>query len=122
MQTIMQTRTINFRETVPAATGVEIKKPCQISGHISKVIIFWPIGCIGLVQVAVVHLDKDGKTEGIIPSSSGTYLALDGANPVFNIHFPVEMGDHIMVIIRNADAVNPHTISVDIFLTPPEKR
>lgn len=116
----MSTKTVDFRETVAAATGVENRKPCPIAGYVSAVIIHWPPGCAALVGVALIHEAEGsgGKKTGIVPTDVGTFLALDDTTPTFNINFPVKMGDYFLLIIRNADGVNPHTISVDIIINP----
>ena len=117
---IESTRTVDFRELVEAATGLEVKKPCPINGYVSAVAIHWPPGCNALVDVAVVHLlgGVGGRQTGIVPTDSGLYLALTDVTPIFYVHFPIKRGDYFMVVIRNADAGHDHTISVDIILNP----
>lgn len=117
------TRTVDFRHEVASETGVEAKKPCPITGYVSAVVIHWPAGCAGLVQVAVAHLQEGagGRATGIVPTDSGVYLALDDTTPIFNVYFPVKRGDYFMVVIRNTDMVNSHTISVDIIIVPEMK-
>ena len=117
---IESTRTVDFRETVDASTGVEAKKPCPIDGYVTAIIIHWPLGCSGLVQVAVVHLrgGVGGTQTGIVPTDSGIYLALEDTTPIFNLYFPVKRGDYFMAVIRNTDNTFAHTISVDIVLNP----
>jgi len=117
---IESTRTVDFREEVAFATGVEAKKPCPIDGYVTAVIIHWPPGCVALVQVGVIHLlgGPGGRQTGIVPTDSGIYLALDDATPILNLYFPVKRGDYFMVVIRNQDDTFDHTISVDIIVNP----
>ena len=44
---------ILFSRTVPAATGVRIFERPQFSARVTEVVIHWPPGCNGLVDVAL---------------------------------------------------------------------
>lgn len=115
-----ETRTIDFRETVPLAQGVEVRRICPINGYVSFVVMHFPPGCNALVQVQLAHEkgSAGGPRTGILPTDANTFLALDNATPNVNLHFPVKRGDWFYLRIRNTDGVNPHTISVDIIINP----
>lgn len=117
---IVSTRTVDFRETLQPATGVDVRRPVPITGRIERILIHWPAGCFNLVDVAIIHEDggAGGRKTGILPTDVGTYLALDPSPPPFDVHFPVKKGDYILAVMHNTDGVNPHTISIDCIIVP----
>lgn len=114
----MSTRTVDFRETVPLAQGVEVRKVCPITGYVAFVAMHFPPGTSGLVLVQLVHEKggPGGAKTGILPTDADSSLALDDTTPIFNLHFPVSLGDYFFLRILNTDAGNPHTISVDMII------
>ncbi len=100
---------IRFVETVAAASGVEVFQDTPAGGIVKDVLIHWPPGCQALVDVAVSHQQTQ-----FCPREG--YLNLDDVTPTFKTEERVENGEEFKVEIRNADALNPHTITVVINL------
>jgi len=104
------TRQMNFREEVAPLTGLEVDKVCPITGKIKSVTMSFPPGCNNLVEVAFGH-----SAEKLCPSTE--YIALDSANPTFDVEEPVEREERLWVEILNGDDTYPHTISVLVVIT-----
>jgi hypothetical protein len=98
---------ILFSRTVPAATGVRIFERPQFSARVTEVVIHWPPGCNGLVDVAV-----NRGSERVLPRYN--YISLN--NVTLDYKFgegqDIDNGIDLWVDIANADAVWPHTITV----------
>ena len=62
--------------------------------------------CNALVDIAVGHKDT-----WVYPNTVDTYVALNDATPVLTIDEPIEKGEELWMIARNADGVNQHAIS-----------
>jgi hypothetical protein len=103
----METKVLNFRWAVPAATGVVLATPCPLNGSIINITMHFPLGCLALVLVA---FGNGGRQ--ICPEAG--FIALNDATPTYPIDEPVEGGDRLWVEIRNTDGGFPHTISVGV--------
>jgi hypothetical protein len=93
---------LNFRRTVPSGQGVRLTQSYLLAGKITQVLLSFPPGCLGLVDLA---LTKDERP--FYPSSG--YLTLDNASPVFYTDVEYYAHEPLTLEIRNRDAGNPHT-------------
>jgi len=102
---------ILFSRTVPAATGVRIFERPQFSARVTEVVIHWPLGCNGLVDVAV-----NRGSERVLPRYN--YISLNNVTLAYKFGEgqDVDSGVDLWVDIANADAVWAHTITVTITL------
>ncbi|GAH68874.1 unnamed protein product, partial [marine sediment metagenome] len=92
------TRDVNLRVLLEPNTGTRVFKPSPLTGRIVQLIPHWPDGCNALVDVAVGHKDT-----WIYPHLVDTFVALNDATPVLTVNEPIEKGEEIWMIIRNAD-------------------
>jgi len=105
------TRMITLRAVaVPAGRGVKISDFSLVTGRITQLLVHWPSGVNGLVDVAIGH-----GSVWVAPASTRSqpepYMTLDSASIVFNTDEPVLKNDQLWMVVRNRDALNPHTIT-----------
>ena len=80
---------------------------CEVTGKIIQVTRHWPDGCDALVDIAF------GKEqEGLCPSTSGAYVALNDATPTVKMDTDVHRDDILWAEFRNRDSVESHTPAV----------
>jgi hypothetical protein len=98
---------IRFGRAVLPATGVRIYETVLFKARVTNVVIHFPPGCNGLVDVAVYR-----AAERIVPREGA--ISLNNVTLVydFGVGNDIDDGIDIMVDIANADAVWPHTITV----------
>ncbi len=101
------TRDVNLRVLLEPNTGTRVARPSPLTGRIVQLIPHWPDGCNALVDVAVGHKDT-----WIYPHLVDTFVALNDATPVLTVNEPIEKGEEIWMIIRNADGREQHAITV----------
>ncbi|GAI61991.1 unnamed protein product [marine sediment metagenome] len=101
------TRDVNLRVLLQPNTGTRVARPSPLTGRIVQLIPHWPDGCNALVDVAVGHKDT-----WIYPHLVDTFVALNDATPVLTVNEPIEKGEEIWMIIRNADGREQHAITV----------
>ncbi|KKN87077.1 hypothetical protein LCGC14_0263470 [marine sediment metagenome] len=111
MVTEMHAEQIPFAYTLPSGQGVRIAEYAPFDGFIKQVIIHWPEGCNGLVDVAIEHAGKQFLPN---PDYGQRYLSLDAVTPTFVLHEPLRARHPITVEIGNADSANQHTVTVII--------
>ena len=109
MSTPTETTQIRFQETLAALTGDRFFYSCPWDATNTSIAMHFPSGCNALVDVAVGHSDKQ-----IYPRTN--FIALNDASPVFIVSELIADNEPIWVEIRNADGLNPHTISVILTL------
>ena len=105
----MVTKQVSMRVTVLASQGARVSEVSPLTGTITQIVPHWPPGCNALVDIAFGHKDI-----WVMPGLVDTYLALDNATPVFVSSEPIEKGEELFMIVRNGDAINPHTVSVAV--------
>ncbi|MDD4985820.1 MAG: hypothetical protein PHQ43_08530 [Dehalococcoidales bacterium] len=105
------TRDVTLRATVTPAQGIKTRDVAPIAGTIIQIIPHWPTGCNALVDIAFGH-----KNTWVMPAKTDTYMALDGATPILSCNEPVFLGEELWMVVRNRDAVNPHTVSVTVVI------
>lgn len=103
------TKQVSLRATVPAMQGARVSEVSPLTGTITQIVPHWPPGCNALVDIAFGHKDT-----WVMPALVDTFLALDDATPVFVANEPIEKGEELWMIVRNGDAINPHTVSVAV--------
>ncbi len=108
----MEPQYINLRTTVQPGNENTVSDRSRLTGVVKTVTVAFPPGASALVDVAVKV-----KNEQIVPTSG--FLALDDTTQTFPVNVPVDLGDIISAVIRNADSVNPHTITVVVGVFPP---
>jgi len=101
------TREVVLRETVQPLKGTRAKKPSPLTGRITQLVLHFPDGCNALVDVAIGHKDT-----WVCPNEIDTFVALNDATPVLTVNEPIEKGEEIWMIIRNADGREQHAITV----------
>ncbi len=101
------TRDVNLRVLLEPNTGTRVSRPSPLTGRIVQLIPHWPDGCNALVDVAVGHKDT-----WIYPHLVDTFVALNDATPVLTVNEPIEKGEEIWMIVRNADGREQHAITV----------
>ena len=104
-----QTTQLRFQATLPPLTGDTLTEQCPWNAICTSVLLHFPPGCAALVDVAIGHSDTQ-----MIPQTG--YLALDAASPIIPVHELIGPGEQIWVTIANADAANPHTVTVALTL------
>jgi hypothetical protein len=99
---------IPFVYTISAGQVVTLQEVSPFSGYVTSVMIHWPDGCNGKVDVAVLA----GTTQ-IVPKEG--FLSLNDTTQNYNFgkSITVERNDSISVILRNRGSMN-HTITVMI--------
>ena len=97
---------IPFTHTIPALREQKLAETSPITGEL-QVVRMHPQGCLNLVHVAFGYSGL-----WVVPSEINQYITLDAAPHEFEVSIPVEKGQYLWVIMRNGDAVNPHTIQV----------
>ena len=101
------TRDVNLRVLAQPKTGTRVSKPSPLTGKIVQLIPHFPDGADALVDVAVGHKDT-----WVYPHLVDTFVALNDATPVLTVDEPIEKGEEIWMIVKNADGVNEHAITV----------
>jgi len=101
------TRDVNLRVVAQPLTGSRVYKPSPLTGKIVQLIPHFPDGADALVDVAVGHKDT-----WVYPHLVDTFVALNDATPVLTVDEPIEKGEEIWMIVKNADGVNEHAITV----------
>lgn len=101
----MRTRQLNFRVTIPTLDRENPVRYAPVSGTIDTVVLHFPAGVQGLVEVFIYHGEEQILPEG------RTGIALDGATQVFDIHEPIRQDEPIQVTFINHDDSYEHTIS-----------
>lgn len=105
---------INFRETVPVASGMTVTRNFSQAGKITKVMFSFPPGTQALCDA---RLEKDLKP--FYPFNG--FLALDNATPVYHTSVDYYAREPLTLILQNRDANWPHTITCTVvirFKTP----
>lgn len=100
---------IVVEDTLDPATGVEFLEEIERAGTLLSVLLHWPDGCDGLVEITLFHI-----TEQILPRK-GTVIALNDTTQEFPLRRPVDVGDELLLRVENSDGINPHHISATFF-------
>ena len=104
----IQTKTVTIEQTVAALDWGRWDAECTVTGEITTIIIQFPPGCNGLVDVACGH-----EQIWSIPSERDTYLALDSVTqPFYPRNEKVQRHDRLWGEIRNTDTTWPHKITI----------
>lgn len=98
-------REFRIQQNVLQQQGVILNQLPPFDGYIREVKIHWPPGCNGFVDVRV-----GAGTRQFCPFEG--FLSLDNVTPTYPFNEYVVHTEPIWVEIQNADAINPHTISV----------
>ena len=105
-------RQIDLSREVPPATGLTKEdnyKKLNIDGRITQIIIHFPAGCNGLVEVRV----------GVNEHELTDWIALDDTTQPFNANFFVKRGDRLWAEIKNYDSTYSHRIGVVVTVLSP---
>ncbi|MBA7552070.1 hypothetical protein ES705_44623 [subsurface metagenome] len=105
------TRDVNLRVLLQPNTGTRVSRPSPLTGRIVQLIPHFPDGCNALCDLAVGHKDT-----WIYPHLVDTFVALNDATPVITVNEPIEKGEEIWMIVRNADGREKHAITVTAIL------
>jgi hypothetical protein len=101
---------VQFQRALPVLTGVQLQDFSPVNGTIRQVVMHFPGGCNSLVQIAFGR----SNTRQLVPSTG--FIALDNATPEFVCNEPVYFNEPLYCIMRNGDAVWPHTVSVIVVI------
>jgi len=104
-QQLSYAQTLTIAGTVGSTATLEQLSP--LKGFVKEVMISWPAGCIGLVDVAVFHT----KTQ-FCPNTG--FLALDNFSPIFAFNEFVRLNEPIRVVLQNRDGLATHRITVTV--------
>ena len=115
----MPAEVLNIRQVAASQQSYVLSEQIPKDGYLSKGLIHFPPGCIGLVYVRV-SVEVRGSFRAIAPRDDAErnlpqYIALDNFTVSFPIEEEVNKGGRIQVEITNYDTVNPHTITVLVF-------
>jgi len=105
------TREVVLRETVQPLVGIRAIKGSPLNGKIIQIMRHWPDGCDALVDIAVGHEDT-----WLLPNEIDMYVALNDATPIVDVDEPVYKSEKLWMVVRNADAVNAHAVSVTFII------
>ena len=109
-----RTKQIKVQETLQPLTGDRFISDCPFDATVISIGIHFPPGCNELVDVAIGHsgdVEVGHSGEQCFPESG--YISFNDATPA---GWSVRRGELLWVEIRNADELNPHTISVTFTL------
>ena len=98
-------REIRIEQNVLATQGIILTQEPPFDGYVREVKIHWPPGCAGLVSVRVGY-----RTKQFCPFEG--FLALDNVTPTYPFNEYIQHTENLWVEIQNADARNPHRITV----------
>ena len=101
----IRTEQITFQQILAPLQGVRLSEFVPIDGKLTSVTLHFPLGANALVDIAFGYI-----TRQIIPTEG--FIALDNATPVFPVDEKVKRNELAWCIMRNTDAVNPHTPAV----------
>ena len=101
----------SYNLAVAGAVGskVTLTEKSPYSGYIRQVVVHWPDGCDGLVDIRIGH-----GTKQFCPK--GGYLALNAATPSYRFNERVEYGEEIWVEMLNHDGGNTHNVNCTVFV------
>ena len=105
----MRTEQVKFEQEIPALTGYILSEEVPFNGHIKSILIHFPLGCNGLVDVSVEY-----DQHHICPREG--YVNLNDATPLFEVDIEVEKGKPLEVEFRNADDTYSHSPKVLVAL------
>jgi len=103
----MASRVVPLSAEVSALRQVTLEDDAPIGGIITQLLIHWPPGCAGNVEVAI-GIRRD---TWLMPPKVGTYLALDDFTAVLDCYEPIERGERLWMVIRNGDDTNAHVLT-----------
>lgn len=108
----VMSRQIDLSREVPPSTGLtrnDNYKKLNIDGRITQIVIHFPSGCNGLVEVKV----------GVNQHELTDWIALDDTTQNFSANFFVKRGDKLWAEIRNYDSTYSHRIGVVVTVLTP---
>jgi len=114
---VSKSETLDLSKTVPPKTGYvwyENYREVPFDGTINQIILSFPKGCKGLVEVRVGVAGSQGLN-WICPREG--FIALEATTQPFNVTYPVKKGDRVVAEIYNYDDTYEHTIGVTVVLT-----
>ena len=101
----MASRVVPLSAEVASLRQVTLQDEVPIDGTITQLLVHWPAGCVGNVEIAL-GIRRD---TWLMPPKVGTYLALDDFTATLDCHEPVKKGERLWMIVRNGDDTNVHT-------------
>lgn len=102
----MASRQVPLGVDLDPLTGAKVVENTPIEGRIRQILIHYPSGPEGNVDVALGH-----SNTWICPPKPRTYIALDSVSPIFDCDEPVKEGEELWLIALNKDDVNSHKIN-----------
>ncbi|MDP3064117.1 MAG: hypothetical protein Q8O40_13040 [Chloroflexota bacterium] len=110
-----QTEVVPFVKSLTALQGVRLYERIPFNAWIREIMVHWPGGCKGLVDVAVGYehirlLPKNEELQAVL------YLSLDDITPRYPFREPVTADQHLWCEMLNADSQQPHKITVTVLL------
>ena len=101
---------LSFSQRVPPGGHIRIWKDRPYTAQITNLIRHWPNGCNGLVGVTVgIGQQQIWPESGVLALNDATIFQEYGG-------IPIPPGNQIWVDVQNADAGNPHTPVVAIYI------
>lgn len=116
--TFLDTRILEFTKLIKPGYQDEQQRQPGVKGLITGVLMHFPAGCLGLVEVRVVRQSYKGGEAPVVPSLEDSFIALDDINfRATSLAIPVEARDIIRVEWRNYDGGFAHTVPVFVFVS-----
>ena len=106
-----RTEQVVFSRVLQPLEGYRAEKECPIDGAITSVIFNFPDGCYDPITGNYLLDMAFGHANDQICPGEGT-LALNNIPMLFPISEKVQKNDTLWVVMENADALNPHGVSI----------
>lgn len=117
---------LNYHVTTPSLDSTKTTQFCPIKGVLNSIILHFPNGCNGLVEVQlnlksllILPYPTEGSMGSVIIAGV-TYtpvgIALNDTTQSFSLHRHVEKKDPLELVILNHDNENEHTLAAVVLL------
>ena len=111
------TRVLEFSKLIKPSYQDEQKRQPGYKGLITAILMHFPTGTCGLVEVRVVKRSHGGGQEYLAPSLEDSFIALDDTEFTSGpLSIPVESRDTIRVEWYNYDGGFAHTVPVFVLV------
>lgn len=97
-----RSKVLRFRETIEALKGDIFHEKCPFNATCTSIVVHFPSGCAGLVDMAIGHGDSQ-----VCPREGR--VTLDNATVTFDITEDIDYEEIIWYNISNRDESHSHT-------------
>lgn len=106
-----ESEALNFRQDLSPLQGIRETQTVLTDGKITQIVMHFPSGCNGLVNVKVLR-----GSSPILPRDG--FIALDNTTEKFDLDIKVRRSETITVVYENTDGTYSHKISVIVQILP----